>query len=143
MKIFCLQENEKKISAKELSETKNHTLGHRNGTLFEVDRAGNPTNKSIFKGTTAAPMNGYFEIVCLFVLGLNIQVNNFSVMSGRSHYFLGITSTFWSKVSCSRTQHGGSRFRTPNLSLRGLSHRALCYYEMKYMYQWYYLNRLL
>ena len=30
----------------------------------------------------------------LFVLMLNITVNNFSVISGRSHRFLGITSTF-------------------------------------------------
>ena len=27
--------------------------------------------------------------VCLFVLRLNVPVNNFSVMSGRSHRFLG------------------------------------------------------
>ena len=33
--------------------------------------------------------------VCLFVLRFNVPVNNFfSVMSGRSHRFLGITSTF-------------------------------------------------
>ena len=30
---------------------------------------------------------------CLFVLRLNIPVNNFSVMSGRSKRFLGLTST--------------------------------------------------
>ena len=30
----------------------------------------------------------------LFVFRLNVPVNNFSVMSGRSHRFLGITSTF-------------------------------------------------
>ena len=30
----------------------------------------------------------------LLVLMLNIPVNNFSAMSGRSHRFLGITSTF-------------------------------------------------
>ena len=30
-----------------------------------------------------------------------MPVNNFSVMSGRSHRFLGITSTFWEvNVSC-------------------------------------------
>ena len=39
-----------------------------------------------------------FFFVCLFVLRLNVPVNNFSVMSGRSH--------------------GGGRFRTPDLSLR-------------------------
>ena len=32
--------------------------------------------------------------VCLFVLTLNVPVNNFSVMSRRSHRFLGIISTF-------------------------------------------------
>ena len=50
----------------------------------------------------------------------NVPVNNFSVMSGRSHRFLGITSTFWEvNVSCSRTQHGDlSEDRTPDLSLR-------------------------
>ena len=31
---------------------------------------------------------------CLLKLILNVPVNNFSVMSGRSHRFLGITSTF-------------------------------------------------
>ena len=31
----------------------------------------------------------FFENVCLFVLRLNVPVNNFSVMSGRSHRFLG------------------------------------------------------
>ena len=32
----------------------------------------------------------YFDwFVCLFVLRLNVPVNNFSVMSGRSHRFLG------------------------------------------------------
>ena len=30
------------------------------------------------------------SFVCLFVLRFNIPVNNFSVTSGRSHYFLGI-----------------------------------------------------
>ena len=30
-----------------------------------------------------------FYFVCLFVLRLNVPVNNFSVMSGRSHRFLG------------------------------------------------------
>ena len=31
----------------------------------------------------------YMYLVCLFVLRLNIPVNNVSVMSGRSHRFLG------------------------------------------------------
>ena len=46
-------------------------------------------------------------LVCLFGLRLNVPVNTFSVMSGRSPRFLGITSTFWEvNVSCSRLQHG-------------------------------------
>ena len=54
---------------------------------------------------------------CLFVLWFNVPVNNFSVMSGRSHRFLGITSTFRG-VNVSRTQQGGGRYQTPDLSLR-------------------------
>ena len=55
-----------------------------------------------------------------FGLMLYAPVNNFSVMSGRSHCFLGITSTFGEvNVSCSRIQHGDpSDDRTPALSLR-------------------------
>ena len=33
-------------------------------------------------------------LFCLFVLMLNVPVNNAPVMSGQSHRFLGITSTF-------------------------------------------------
>ena len=56
-----------------------------------------------------------FCFVCLFGLRIYVPVNNFSVMSGRSHRFLGITSTFWEvNVSCSRIQHGDlSEDRTP------------------------------
>ena len=59
---------------------------------------------------------------CLFGLRLYIPVNNFSVMSGRSHSFLGITSTFWEvNVSCSMIQHGDlCEDRTPDLSLWSL-----------------------
>ena len=40
------------------------------------------------------PISIYWKNVCfLFVLRLNVPVNNFSVMSGRSHRFLGITVT--------------------------------------------------
>ena len=47
------------------------------------------------------------DFVCLFGLRVYVPVNNFSVMSGRSHRFLGISSTFWEvNVSCSRIQHG-------------------------------------
>ena len=61
-----------------------------------------------------------FSFVCLFGLRLYVLVNNFSVMSGRSHRFLGITSIFWEvNVSCLRIQHSDqSEDRTPNLSLQ-------------------------
>ena len=36
---------------------------------------------------------GFSNFVCLFVLRLYVPVNNFSVMSGRSQRFLGLTST--------------------------------------------------
>ena len=45
-------------------------------------------------------------ILFLFGLRLYVPVNNFSIMSGQSHRFLGITSTFGEvNVSCSRLQH--------------------------------------
>ena len=55
--------------------------------------------------------------VCLFVLRLYIPINSFSVMTGWSHRFLGITSTFWEvSVSCSRIQHDDpSEDPTPDL----------------------------
>ena len=36
-----------------------------------------------------------FQIFFMVCLMLNVPVNNFSVMLGLSHSFLGITSTFW------------------------------------------------
>ena len=62
-----------------------------------------------------------------FGLMLNVPVNNFSVMLGRSHCFLGITSTFWGvNMSCLRTQHGDpSEARTPTSGsgVRGVNHQ--------------------
>ena len=46
---------------------------------------------------------------------LNVPVNNFSVMFGRNHRFLGITSTLGVNMSCSKTQNGDpSEARTPD-----------------------------
>ena len=61
---------------------------------------------------------------------LNVPVNNFSVMLGRSHRFLGITSTFWDvNVPCSRTQHGLTRVGheppTSGSGVRGINHQAI------------------
>ena len=64
-----------------------------------------------------------FRVVLVwFGLMLNVPVNNFSVMLGRSHRFLGITSTFFGggvNMSCSRTQHGDpGGARTPDRWIR-------------------------
>ena len=49
----------------------------------------------------------FIQDYCFVSFLLNVPVNNLSVMSGRSHRFLGITSTFWEvNVSCSRPQNG-------------------------------------
>ena len=39
----------------------------------------------------------FFTDLGLVCLMLNVSVNNFSVLLGLSHSFLGITSTFWGK----------------------------------------------
>ena len=59
-----------------------------------------------------------YKGLLLFVLRFNVQV-----MSGRSHRFLYVSG---SKVSCSRTQHGGGRLRpfAPESDALTLSHRA-------------------
>ena len=59
----------------------------------------------------------FLLFVCLFVLILYVPVNIFSVMSGRSHCFLGITSTFWG-VNVSYTGGGGVGIEPSDLSLR-------------------------
>ena len=49
----------------------------------------------------------FFFLFRFLLFLLNVPVNNFSDMSGRSNRFLGITSTFLEvHVSCSRTEHG-------------------------------------
>ena len=87
-----------------------------------------------------ADMGKYVGATCYvcFIVGLMlyVPVNNFSVMLGRSHRFLGITSTvffflfFFSfffggggvNMSCSRRQHGDpSGARTPDLWIRSPS----------------------
>ena len=72
----------------------------------------------IFEGFL--PYMGVVAILVMFVCLLSglrfyVPVNTISVMSGRSHGFLGITSTFWEvNVSCSRIQHSDlSEDRTP------------------------------
>ena len=66
-------------------------------------------------------MSGEFEktpgyklmmLFVLFVMRLNVPVNNFSVMSGRvtASRVLHVPVLSGGKVSCSRTEHGGGRF---------------------------------
>ena len=66
-----------------------------------------------------------------FGLMLNVPVNNFSVMSGRSHRFLGITSTFffWGGGICLAQGHNtatpvGLEPPTSGSGVRGVNHRA-------------------
>ena len=81
------------------------------------------------------PHMGMAAISVMFWFGLmlNVPVNNFSVMLGRSHRFLGFFFFFGGggvNMSCSRTQHGDpSGARTPDLWIRSprcypLGHRA-------------------
>ena len=54
-------------------------------------------SRGIFTKSVPESMDGTWHIhniVFWFCLMLNVPVNNFSVMLGRSHCFLGITSTF-------------------------------------------------
>ena len=44
-----------------------------------------------------------------FGLMLNVPVNNFSVMLGRSHRFLGITSTFWGLICLAQRHNTATR----------------------------------
>ena len=60
---------------------------------------------------------------------LTSRLTIFSVMLGRSHRFLGITSTFWGvNVPCSRTQHGltqvGLEPPTSGSGVRGINRQA-------------------
>ena len=60
--------------------------------------------------------NGSAVLVCLFVLRLNVPVNSFQSCRGGATASWVLSVLSGSKVSCSRTQQGGSRFRTPRSS---------------------------
>ena len=61
----------------------------------------------------------FLFVFFVFLLLSNVPVNNFSVILGRSHRFLGIYQYYWNlKVSCSRTLYGGRWVRTLDLSLQ-------------------------
>ena len=66
-------------------------------------------------------MIGIDKMFCLFGLRLYIPVSIFSVISGRSHRFLGNTSTFWellTRINNLNTLHVYKE-RTDALDLRG------------------------
>ena len=108
---------------------------------FVWDQVGNPEDRfshneahliiAVVTASSAARVTQHtlMHDLVLVLLRFNVPVNNFSVVSGRSHRFLGITSTFWEvNVSCSRTQHGeGSAVawwlmpRTPDPEVGGSS----------------------
>ena len=80
-------------------------------------------HKAIMKQTEETMKTDFF-LVCL---KLNVPVNNFSVMLGRSHRFLGISSTLGVYMSCTRTQHGdrmGLEPPTSGSGVRGVIHQA-------------------
>ena len=91
------------------------SLTYMSKNLFYLSKLLCP-NKKYFSHDKMLPMNFFdlnpsggtrhsshaMKFVCLFVLMLNVPVNNVSVMVGQSHCFLGITSTF-------RGVNGGGR----------------------------------
>ena len=61
-------------------------------------------------------------VLVWFVVLFNVLVNNFSVILGWRHRFLGIYQYFGElKVSCSMILHGGRGVRTLDLSLRSMT----------------------
>ena len=60
-------------------------------TLTPLNDVNEPVGKCMH--TDDVDMLEHIMLVYLFVLRLNVPVNNFSVMSGRSQRFLGLTST--------------------------------------------------
>ena len=67
--------------------------------------------------------------VCLFVLRLNVPVNNFQSFRNGATASWVLPVLSGNKVSCSRTQHGGGGFRppqplVPESDALPMSHRA-------------------
>ena len=67
------------------------------GKAFVIERFNRTLKNIMWKYFTANNTRFYLDALdqmvknynCLFVLRFNVPVNNFSVMSGRSHHFLG------------------------------------------------------
>ena len=89
---------------------------------FQTDRSRHWA-QSLLKQVTCWLLCVEASMVFLFWLRLYVPVNNFPVMSGWSHRFLGITGTFWEvNVSCSRIQHGDPSKIEPPTSRSGVRH---------------------
>ena len=71
----------------------------------------------------------------LFVLRLHVPVNNFSVMSGQSHRFLGITCTFGG-VECLAQGHNMAEidFESPTFHSTTEPPAPLKYGNMVYLF---------
>ena len=68
-------------------------IPHRHGLGYNTSY-GDPEAQHPVLDPETQRLEVQFGLVCLM---LNIPVNNFSIMLGRSHRFLGITSTFGGK----------------------------------------------
>ena len=123
---LCLEQNNKKNNDK-----KNIKVFKQKLSFLQLLKSQNIVAKACSrkrKSLHTRLSSGLLSLRCLVLFRLNVPVNNFSVMSGRSYNFLGITSTFRGvNVSCSRTQHGGGRSRTPTSrsGVRGSTTRPL------------------
>ena len=88
-------------------EEVNKTLVHRSVQTDPMSLDKLEWKVDSLKGDMVNCMSSMFQyieqlkelFVCLFVLRLNVPVNNFSVMSGRSQRFLGLTSTVGSRCA--------------------------------------------
>ena len=56
-------------------------------------------------------------LICLVHLILNVPVNNFTVMLGQGHRFLGITSTFGEKICLAKGHNIVTRVRSDTRTL--------------------------
>ena len=79
-------------------------MGPKNYGYEYVEKDGKRKSMCKVKGltldyNTSQLIHFHRMLECLFVLRFNVPVNNFSVMSGRSQRFLGLTSTVGSRCA--------------------------------------------
>ena len=61
-------------------------------------------NILLHRGVVVEMKSNRFIKICVFVLWFSVPVNNFSVMSGQNHHFLGINQ-YKSKLMCLAKRH--------------------------------------